>query len=34
MLARTFAVDALACPGCGERLRADRRLEDPAIVRR
>jgi len=34
LLQRVFAVDALACPNCGGRMRLIATIEDPRVVRR
>jgi len=34
LLQRVFAVDVLACPNCGGRMRLIATIEDPRIVRR
>jgi len=31
---RAFAIDALACPHCGGRLRLIATLHDPAVIRK
>ena len=31
---RAFAIDVLACPGCGGRLRLIATLRDPAVIRK
>jgi hypothetical protein len=34
LLRRTFAVDVLACPGCGGRLRLVATIADPRVIAR
>jgi hypothetical protein len=34
LLQRVLAVDVLACPNCGGRMRALATIEDPQVVRR
>jgi len=34
LLHRAFAIDVLACPGCGGRLRLIATLRDPAVIRK
>jgi hypothetical protein len=34
LLQRVFAVDVLACPNCGGRMRLIATIEDPRVVRR
>ena len=34
LMHRAFAVDVLACPGCGGRLRLIATLHDPAVIRK
>ena len=34
LMHRAFAIDALACPHCGGRLRLIATLHDPAVIRK
>ncbi|HAM57884.1 MAG TPA: hypothetical protein DCQ64_21715, partial [Candidatus Rokubacteria bacterium] len=34
LLRRAFALDGLACPRCGSRMRGLATIEDPGVIRR
>jgi hypothetical protein len=34
LMHRAFAIDVLACPNCGDRLRLIATLHDPAVIRK